>query len=278
LADGDFLDLDWLNSASDNLVIISHGFEGNSKDHYVEKSASYLADHGYDVLVWHFRSCGGEINRLPRLYHHGDIQDLADVVDYAVHKNEYQSVFLLGFSMGGNVVVNYLGSNHVSSRVKGGIVFSVPLDLEATTQIFSKGLNRLLERNFFKKLKRKVAKKADQFPDLVDSELVDKTKNLTELFEKVVLPLNGFSSLKSYNDQWSSLQFLPRIDSPLLIVNAKNDPLLSESCYPKGFSKSSDSVYLEMPKYGGHTGFTKKVNGELWYLRRINTFLSAKIS
>jgi len=277
LHDGDFLDLDWIENNSNKLVMISHGFEGNSKDHFVEKSASFLTGNGFDVLVWHYRSCGGEINRLPRLYHHGDIQDLADVVDHAIRKSGYQSISLLGFSMGGNLVVNYLGSNLVSPKIKGGIIFSTPLDLVGASQVFSKGFNRFLEKNFFKKLARKLAAKADQFPKLLDREALSKVKSLSELYEKVVLPLHGFPSLKSYYDQWSSQQFLPKIDLPLLIVNAQNDPLLSESCYLKEFCQSSDNIYLEMPKYGGHTGFTRKMNRELWYLWRIKSFIIEKL-
>ena len=273
LQDGDFLDLDWVYNRGEKLVILSHGFEGNSKDHFIEKTCAYLTGKGYDVLIWHYRSCGGELNRLPRLYHHGDIEDLGEVIAHAKGRQEYKTISLIGFSMGGNLVINYLGSLQSKAEIDKAIVFSTPLNLKKSNEELQKGFNKIIQRNFFAKFRKKVEKKQTQFPNLISWKLLDQCKSLSDLLERIVLPLSGFHSLADYYDRWSSLQFLPNIKVPLLIVNAQNDPLLSPGCYPKELAEKSKNIYLEAPKYGGHMGFTKRANGELWYVWRIAAFL-----
>lgn len=273
LEDGDFLDLDWVTNSSDTLVIFSHAFEGNSKDHFIEKSVSYLTKKGYDSLVWHYRSCGGELNRLPRLYSQGDIQDLNAVVNYAIEKKSYKQIILVGFSMGGSIVINYLGSDLVHPNIKGSIVFSTPLDLKSASQKLTKGLNWFIHQNFLAKMKKKLKRKAAQFPDHYQLDRLKTIKNLSALSEQFILPLLGFPTMDDYAEKWSSHQFLPKIKVPLLIVNAKNDPILSENCFPYEACEKSEFVHLETPKFGGHTGFSKKVNGELWYVKRVWEFI-----
>ncbi len=274
LKDGDFVDLDWLSKNSNDLILISHGLEGNSKDHFIEKSATSLHAKGYDVLVWHYRSCSGEMNRLERFYEHGDIADLDEVILHASKRN-YQRIFLLGFSMGGTMVINYMG-NRPHPLVKKGIVFSAPIDLSAAAVNLSGGFNRQLEKSFIKKWKKKIERKAQDFPDLFDLEALNNASSLSDIYEQHILPLHGYPSMEDYNSKWSSVQFIPNIKVPLLIVNAKNDPLLSENCYPREVCEKSESVYLEIPKYGGHTGFTKLKEGKLWYIWRIEKFLEAQ--
>lgn len=274
LSDGDFLDLDWKKSGGSTLMLISHGFEGNAKDHFIEKSTHYLSGKGYDVLVWHYRSCSREMNRMPRFYEHGDITDLNDVITHV--EGGYQSIVLLGFSMGGTMVVNYLG-NYSEEKVKGGIAFSAPLDLADSAKQLTKGFNKQIEKSFLKKWKRKIRYKAEQFTDLFDLKELDKADSLENLHEKHVLPLHGYESMKAYYKKWSSLQYLKNVKVPLLIVNAKNDPMLSEHCYPYQLCEQNDHVYLETPRFGGHTGFTKKKRGTMWYLRRIEEFVQIRI-
>lgn len=271
LKDGDFIDLDWLSNDSNDLILISHGLEGNSKDHFIEKSAAALHAKAYDILVWHYRSCSGEMNRLERFYEHGDIVDLHDVILHASKRN-YQRIILLGFSMGGTMVINYLGKEP-HPLVKKGIVFSAPIDLNAAAINLSRGFNRQLEKSFVKKWKKKIERKALDFPNIFDLEALNNASSLREIYEFHILPLHGYPSLDDYNSKWYSAQFIPKIKVPLLIVNAKNDPLLSENCYPKEVCEKSKSVYLEIPKYGGHTGFTKCKEGKLWYVWRIEKFL-----
>lgn len=272
LKDGDFLELDWVRGKGEKLVIISHGFEGNSRDHFIEKSVQYLTRNGYDILVWHFRGCGGLPNRLARFYHHGDIEDLEEVVHHVTSRNNYTHIGLLGFSMGGTLVINYLGNKDIPSELKYGVCFSTPLDLTSCMRKLDMGFNQLIAKSFFKKLRRKVALKAEIFPDKIFKDWAQ-IKGLTVLIEKVILPLDGYLSIEEFGKKWSGLNTLAKIKTPLLIVNAKNDPLLSPNCFPYELSKKNEFVYLETPSYGGHIGFSKKVDGEVWYPNRIKLFI-----
>ncbi|MEP4497912.1 MAG: alpha/beta fold hydrolase [Ekhidna sp.] len=198
LHDGDFVDLDWVRKDSETLIIISHGFEGNSQDHFIEESASHFGKKGVDVLVWHYRSCSKDLNRLPRFYDHGDIRDLHEVITHAAQEGNYSQVILLGFSMGGNFVVNYLGSEIQSDIVKCGIVFSTPMDLSAASKKLKKGLNHLVEKSFIKKLKRKIERKAVVFPELFDLEKLKTMDSLEKLYKEYVLLHHDFSDLDQY--------------------------------------------------------------------------------
>lgn len=275
LPDGDFLDLDWVRGGNKSLIIVSHGFEGNAKDHFIEKSAEFLHPKGYDILVWHYRSCSHEINRLPRFYDHGDIEDLQKVIE--ANCQDYDQVILLGFSMGGTMVINYLGSKTVHQKVKGGITFSVPFDLKASAEKLEKGFNKNLERSFLKKWKRKIQLKAEVFPEHFNLDGLEKVSSLGELYTQFLLDVHGYENMEQYYQRWSSHQYTPKVSVPLLIVNALNDPMLSKNCYPVDLCAQSDYVYLETPRFGGHTGFTKKHNGVDWYLTRIEEFLCEKI-
>ena len=278
LPDGDFLDLDWIQNGGSKLILLTHGFEGNTRDPYMEQSATYFAKQGFDILLWNLRSCSGELNRLPRFYHHGDADDLSQVIDHAQQKGNYTEIILIGFSLGGAISLSFMARDLSRSPITGAIVLSVPLDISKTAERIQKQWTRLLMEKNFTKIKAKVLRKADQFPHLIDKDRVTKISNLNELNKEVLLQLNGFSSVESYFEKWNTIQFLPKIKRPTLIINAQNDPLLSENDFPYELSEQSEWVYLEAPQYGGHVGFSKMVNGHHWYLTRIQEFIETTIA
>ena len=278
LPDGDFLDLDWIQNGGSKLILLTHGFEGNTRDPYMEQSATYFAKQGFDILLWNLRSCSGELNRLPRFYHHGDADDLSQVIDHAQQKGNYTEIILVGFSLGGAISLSFMARDLSRSPITGAIVLSVPLDISKTAERIQKQWTRLLMEKNFTKIKTKVLRKADQFPHLIDKDRVTKISNLNELNKEVLLQLNGFSSVESYFEKWNTIQFLPKIKRPTLIINAQNDPLLSENDFPYELSEQSEWVYLEAPQYGGHVGFSKMVNGHHWYLTRIQEFIETTIA
>ena len=271
LKDGDFLDLDWVKNGSNCLFVISHGFEGDSKDHFIEELAVHYKE--ADLLVWHYRSCSGELNRLPRFYDQGDIQDVDAVINHGRKLGNYEQIFLVGFSMGGNLVINYLGSD-IEHGVKGGVVFSAPMDLAAASQKLQQGANRWIEKSFVRKFKKKIERKAEVFPTLFDLEKLENVNSLEELLAGFVLPHSGYPSTPEFYKKWSSRQFIPKIDTPLLIVNAKNDPLLTKHCYPVDLCEKSETVFLEVPRYGGHMGFSSPKEGKPWFVHRIVSFFN----
>lgn len=255
--DGDFLDLDWsLTQRDDRLVIVSHGLEGSSERPYVQGVVKYFNQKGWTALAWNCRSCSGEINNLPRFYHHGATEDLAQVVDHALSKDKYASIVLVGFSMGGSMTLKYLGERQTHKEIKSGVVFSVPVDLRSSVVALERKGNGFYRKRFLKKLAAKIKIKSEKFPDIIDADGVDQIEYFPEFDNKYTAPLHGFENAEDFYDKASSKHHLHGIDIPTLIVNAENDPFLEEACYPYKECENLNRLYLETPEYGGHVGFS----------------------
>jgi len=275
LCDGDFVDLDWLKNDSKKLIIISHGLEGSGDRHYSKGMAKYFFQRGWDSLAWNCRSCSGEINRLPRFYHHGATEDLKEVVQHAINQNQYDMIALAGISMGGSLTLKYLGEDHsqLPKQVKGGVTFSVPCHLGSSARELDKpGKGFYLDR-FLKKLGNKIKLKSEKYPDIVSYKGFEHIKTFEAFDNTYTAPLHGFNSAQDFYERAASLLHIPNIKVPALIVNALNDPFLPEQCYPYEIARESQYVFLETPKRGGHTGFTLASKDENWMEVRAWEFL-----
>lgn len=273
--DNDFLDLDWLIKSSKKLAIISHGLEGDTTRPYIKGMAKALFDHGYDILTWNYRGCSGEMNKAIRFYHSGATDDLATVADYAATKN-YTEIYLVGFSLGGNLTLKYLGEERTHpGKIKKAIVFSVPMDLHTSCVKISQPDNWIYSRRFLRSLKKKVLEKS-QAMNGIDASGLKKVKTLHEFDDYFTGPIHGFKDALDYYTQSSSLKFVANIKIPTLIVNAKNDPFLSPECYPEKLLQGHPYVKFESPDFGGHVGFAQfGKNGLYWSEERSLEFLSA---
>ena len=275
LADGDFLDLDWLENQSDNLVIISHGLEGNSSRQYVAGMSRFFNDKKWDVLAWNCRSCSGEMNRHFRMYHHGEINDIQEVVEYALQKNAYQNVVLIGFSMGANISLKYLGvhGSRIPSAIMGCVAFSAPTDLEAGAEILNKTSNTIYRKRFLKYLKRKLEEKSKMFPGRIDLEKFSQIRVWRDFDEFFSAPMNGYKNASAFYKDASAKNFMPGIRVSTLLVQAQNDPILPQACYPVELCKKLPGIHLEMPKHGGHVGFWKIGERYAWSEKRAWEFI-----
>jgi predicted alpha/beta-fold hydrolase len=260
--DGDFLDLDWLKSQRPNLLIICHGLEGSTDRAYVKGIARFFNLKGWDVLTWNYRGCGQEINRKLRFYHSGATDDLETVIKHASINHHYLNISLVGFSLGGNLVLKYLGERG-STVISKAVGLSVPMDLYGSCLQISNGFNRIYGSRFLRKLKQKVKTKAALYPGVFDLQLLDKVKYLIEFDDFFTAPIHGFKNALDYYQKCSSLNFINNIQVPTLVVNALNDPMLSPSCYPKIATINHRYLELLYPVAGGHCGFadTRCVEG-----------------
>ena len=266
LPDGDFVDLDWLESKSRSLVILSHGLEGNSHRCYIQGMARFSHALGWDALAWNCRSCSGEMNRKLRLYHHGEIEDFGEVIRHALRTKDYERIVLMGFSMGGAITLKYLGVHGaaVPEPVKKGIAFSTPCDLEASIRTLELPRNRFYRNRFFKKLRKKIELKARQFPGTIDLGRFSLVKAWQDFDEFFSAPINGFRNAREFYRQASCANFMAGIRVPALLVNAQNDPILSPECSPVELCKNHPLLFLEMPAKGGHVGFTLHRKDHSW--------------
>jgi predicted alpha/beta-fold hydrolase len=271
--DDDFLDLDWLQRGSKKLLIISHGLEGSSDRPYVKGLARAGLQKGFDVLAWNFRGCSGEINRQLRFYHSGATDDLETVITHALDKNLYDEIALAGFSLGGNLTLKYLGEREVRGMITRAVVFSAPVHLQSSCAKISQPSNWIYANRFLKSLKKKVLLKHKGYPDL-DITYLSSIKTIETFDDRYTAPLHGFANAAEYYDKNSSIHFIPRIAIPTLIINAKNDPFLSDKCFPVEELKSHKTVRLETPLRGGHVGFAQfSKSGLYWSEERGMHFL-----
>ena len=270
LPDGDFLDIDWSHCAGaqeKSLVIVSHGLEGHSRRPYVLGVLREANRHGFDALGWNFRSCGGEPNRLPRMYHSGATEDLHAVVEHAIRRG-YRRIHLVGFSMGGNLSLVYAGrsARQLPAEVRSVVAFSVPCDLHGSALQLARRRNRIFMWRFLRDLGRKMRQKAQRFPHLVNVDNYEKIRTFREFDDRYTAPLHGFADALDYWQQSSSLQYLSAIRIPALLVNARNDPFLSPACFPQDIAAESAYLHLEIPASGGHVGFIKRSKDSTYWM------------
>ncbi len=254
--DDDFLDLDLMERGFDRVALVSHGLEGHSRRPYVLCMAQALLEAGWDVIAWNMRGCSGEPNALPRFYHSGETGDLHCVVQAALRRG-YQTVALVGFSLGGNQILKYFGEDpdRVPSQVAAAACFSVPCDLDGAERRISRPDNVLYTTRFMLDLKKRVRSIARRFPGLVDLRQLPLVRTIRQFDHAYTAPLHGFTGAEDYYARCSSRQFLHAIGVPSLLVNALNDPFLSGSCFPTPEAKASNSFSLLTPRRGGHVGF-----------------------
>lgn len=270
--DNDFLDLDWSTVQSKKLVIISHGLEGNAQRAYIKGMAKAFNQNGYDALAWNYRGCSEEMNRQLRFYHSGATDDLNLVVQYAAQT--YQQLYLVGFSLGGNLTLKYVGEGgqQIDSKIKKAVALSVPIDLHRSCLHISKRENWLYAKRFLNSLEAKVRAKSRLMTGLHVSHF-QKIKTLMDFDEYYTAPLHGFAGAIDYYQKCSALQFLETIKIPTLLVNAKNDPFLSKECFPTDIT--NPDFTFESPSHGGHVGFSLfNKSGLYWSELRATAFIN----
>lgn len=272
LPDGDFLDLDWAGQGSGRLAILSHGLEANSKATYIQGMAGALHRRGWDVLAWNYRGCSGEPNRLLKFYHSGASDDLHHVVRHALATHPAARIDLVGFSLGGNLTLKYLGERETDPRLHRAAAFSVPCDLACSSIRLSAPANRLYMDRFLRCLRAKLVAKQPRFPDDIDLAGIGRVRNFRQFDDRYTAPLHGFRDAADYWARSSSRPFLPRITVPSLLVNAANDPFLGPGCYPREEAGASELFHLEIPDDGGHCGFSSG-GSETWAEQRAAEFL-----
>lgn len=271
--DDDFLDIDVLENGSKKIVVLCHGLEGSSASKYIQAAARLLSKNGYAVAAMNYRFCSGEINRQLITYHSGRTEDLHTVITHLLP--DYEAMYLVGFSLGGNLVLKYNGDGiyPLHSKIKASVAISVPVDLHASSIVLQQRQNRLYTWRFLRTLSKKIRLKHQQYPDQVDVGLLKKVKKLIDFDEHYTSQLNGFKDAADYYAQASSKQFLDKISAPTLLINALDDPFLSSSCFPYTQAKNNPYFFLMCPAYGGHVGFISQ--GEYyWSELEILSFLN----
>jgi len=276
LDDGDFLDIVTTDLKSKPIVIILHGLEGSLASPYVKPLIKQLDDAGYGVCFVHFRGCSDELNRLPRSYHSGDTQDLASVIEYIKNKHEQEIFAVIGFSLGGNVVLKWLGEQGENAATTTGIAVSVPFQLGDAGDRLEKSFSRVYQKHLLASCQKKYQTKFETEPSPLGKNIdACKLNTFYSFDDKITAPLHGFENADEYYEKCSSRQFLMHIRKPTLILHSKDDPFMWERTVPNE-DELSPSVELELSESGGHVGFIggkHPLSVEYWVDKRVLEWL-----
>lgn len=254
LPDKDFIDLVWTKPTAGPLVLVLHGLGGSLDSHYAAGMLATLSDHGYQPVLMHFRGCSKTPNRLARSYHAGETGDLAYVVHTLRSLYPDKPLHAIGYSLGGNVLLKWLGETGKENPLHSAVAVSVPFSMANTAERLNHGLSRLYRYHLLRKLKAGLARKftAQQAPFDLQQAMASTTFRAFD--EQVTAPLHGFSDADSYYHQTSCRPFLADITVPTLILHAKDDPFMTPAVIPS-VEELSDQVCLELSTHGGHVGF-----------------------
>lgn len=276
LPDGDFIDLDWVDkNLQGPLVIILHGLEGSIDSHYAKGMLLAIHQQGWRGVFMHFRGCSGEPNRLERGYHSGETTDFGFLVQTLREREPATPLGAIGYSLGGNVLLKWLGETASKNYLKAAIAISVPFELHKAAERIQEGFSRFYQWYFLKCLRDRLEEKFQKYPPSIDFSFLATVETMRDFDNKLTAPLHGFIDANEYYTTASSRQYLGAIQVPTLIVHAKDDPFMTEDVIPK-VMELSEYVKLEVTEAGGHVGF---VGGKYpwkpvyWLEERVPKFL-----
>lgn len=275
LPDGDFVDLDWSGNGHGPIVIMLHGLEGSIDSPYAKGMLHAISKQGWRGVLMHFRCCSGERNRLPRTYHSGETGDINAVVTTLSQREPGVPMAALGFSLGGNVLLKWLGESGQSNVLKAAIAISVPFELHKSVNRINQGFSKLYQWHLLRSLYYKMQWKfREQSAPVIIPPLSD-LHTIRDFDEAVTAPLHGFANAEDYYAKSSCRQYLRHIHVPTLVLQAKDDPFMTEDLLPR-LDELSSTITLELSEKGGHVGFVSGAlpwQAEYWLEQRVPRFL-----
>ncbi len=274
LADGDFLDLAWTGRREGPVVLVLHGLEGSHESSYARAILHALDAAGYRAVLLHFRGCSGEPNRLDRNYHSGDTGDLALIAAHIATRTGRPPYAAIGYSLGGNVLLKWLGETGAANPLTTAVAVSVPFDLAACATRLNQGFSRLYQHRLVRSMRDKYLAKFATRPSPLAIADVRRLNTFWTFDDQVTAPLHGFRDADDYYRRSSSRQFLSRIAVPTLIVHAHDDPFVPATAIPSA-AELAPATTLELTARGGHVAFIGSSGARAgdWLESRILTHL-----
>jgi predicted alpha/beta-fold hydrolase len=266
-------------------LLVLHGLEGTIRSHYLRGLLALAQERGWTADALIFRTCNGEMTRARRLYHSGETTDLDAVARRLVREHPGQPLALAGFSLGGNVLLKWLGEHgdDLPPEIRAAAAVSVPFDLERGSRFIERGFSRVYGRHFLRTLRAKAHIKLERDPGLYDATALERARTLFDFDDIVTAPVHGFAGASDYYRRSSSLGFLSPIRRPTLLLSAYDDPFLPRAVLDEVAEVARANPYLsvEFHQRGGHVGF---ISGRApWAARyyaeeRVLSFLEAQLA
>ena len=275
LDDGDFIDLCWSKKDSEKTVLILHGLEGDINSHYINGIIHQLQRAGYRPVLMHFRGCSGRINRLARAYHSGETGDLAYIVEHLRKVTGRYPYAAIGYSLGGNVLLKWLGETSEKNPLKKAVAVSVPFRLHDAAARLQMGLSKIYREHLLKSLRKTYIEKFKKLKSPIDVD-VSQLKSFWDYDDKVTAPLHGFTGAQDYYDRCSSRQYLHAISVPTRIIHSLDDPFMFDTTAP-AVDELSPDIDLLLTRGGGHVGFVagaSPLRPVYWCENRIVEFIT----
>ena len=265
-------------------LLVLHGLEGTIRSHYLRGVLAQAQGHGWAADVLIFRGCNGEVNRARRMYHSGETRDLDLVVRRLIRENPAQPLVIAGFSLGGNVLLKWLGeqSSTVPDQVCAAAAVSVPYDLERGARNLEHGMSRVYGLHFLRTLRAKTVAKLAHYPDLCDLDALNATRSLYDFDDAVTAPIHGFADAHDYYCRASSLPYLTAIEVPTLLLSAFDDPFLPREVLDAVaiVARKNDFLAAEFWPRGGHVGFvsgSSPFSAHYYAEERVLEFLASQV-
>lgn len=262
--DGDFIDIDWTKQTSNApLIIACHGLEGSSRSRYIRRLMSRASREGFDGLAVNHRTCGGRLNQTIRTYHYGFINDLDQVVRLAAKRSPERPIIVVGYSLGGSIVVNWLGrcASTLPKNVCGAATVSAPLTAGRDAHFLDERF-RLYGRFFLRTMRRKARLLTEQ--DIteerqrLDLDAICNSKTMEEFETHYTAPAHGFTDLDSYYQGVSPEPWIDAINVPTLMLHASDDPVIASARLPAQQLLNLPNICFSMTRHGGHVGFVSR--------------------
>ncbi len=282
LSDGDFIDIDWCGNDKDDppLAILFHGLEGSSDSQYIRGLVRVLSARGWRCAAINFRGCSGELNRLPRSYHSGATDDLDEIIHLLVRRYPDSVLQAIGFSLGGNVLLKWCSESGLNCPLNAAVAVSVPYQLAVASNKLDNGqvFSRLYRWRLLRSLKNKALKKIQQGKLDLDESFIHNIKSLYDFDDLLTAPLHGYKDADDYYRRASSFAKLNKIQIPVLLIHAADDPFMDSRVIPE-IAGENDSIKLELSPHGGHVGFYQPSlsSSSYWLDKRIPAFLKTMI-
>ncbi len=252
-------------------IVMVHGLEGSGEAVYIESLAAAALDAGFAAHRFHMRTCGGTERYADTLYHAGLTSDLAAVLRLLRAENR-APVFLIGFSLGGNVVLKLAGElgESAASLLRAVCAISTPIDLAACSRRMDALENRIYQYRFVRRMRARLCATGRYQPaDFAG------LRTVTAIDDRITAPSFGFGNATNYYRTQSALRFLPAVRVPTLLIQSKDDPLVPYASFER--LPANPSIELLATPHGGHLGFLGRQPHRFWLDETVMGWISGAV-
>jgi predicted alpha/beta-fold hydrolase len=244
-------------------LVLLHGLEGSAGAGYFASFSQAALEHGFGVHRLNMRTCGGTEDQCETMYHSGLTGDPLYVIRQIAGR-KIGPVFLVGFSLGGNVALKLAGELGETDLLAGVVAVSTPIDLARCVREIDRPANLLYSRRFLDRLRSRIRRKSLLSPELYSNAGLDEVKTIWEFDDRFTAPLFGFGTAANYYATQSAQNFLPLIRVPTLAIAAEDDPLVPFEVYQCDAFQTNPALTLAATRHGGHLGFLSKRKPRFW--------------